>query len=86
LRTYRQRRGLQREVRYIVSDAGLTGENVNGRMTTPWGDYHRWKEGPQSFLLYLSNDLFHVIPKRFFGSKSDVVAFREMLRARLRSR
>jgi YcxB-like protein len=83
IRSYRQRKNLQRETYFVASDNGLMGQNENGYMTTPWGDYLKWKEGRGGFLLYVSDELFQVIPKRFFQSESETAAFREMLRAKV---
>ncbi len=83
IRNYRQRKSMQRELRSTVSDTGLLGQNENGHMNVPWTDYLKWKEGAKVFLLYVSDDGLHVVPKRFFQSEADVRAFREMLKAKV---
>lgn len=52
-------------------------------MNKPWSDYLRWKEGGKCFLLYMSDNLFQIVPKRFFHSDSDIDTFREMLTMRI---
>ena len=82
-RTFRQRKDLQRAIRFETTDSGLITENETGRGTTPWSDFLRWKENERLFLLYLSDDMFHIVPKSFFGAKDDVPEFRELLIAKV---
>jgi hypothetical protein len=86
VRTYRQRRGMQRQLRMVPSDAGLLAENETGQATVPWSDFLKWKEGNRAFLLYVSDDMFHVVPRHFFQSETDVAAFRDILAAKVGKR
>jgi hypothetical protein len=85
-RQYSQRKDLQRELAFVTSDAGLSIQTDHGAMSTPWQDYLKWKEGRTLFLLYLSDAMFQIVPKRFFASASDVDAFRDTLRSRVTNR
>lgn len=78
-RSFRQRKDLQRETSFAASEDGihLQGENMQG--TKPWSDYLKWKEGKRTFLVYLSDNMFHVVPKRFFDPESEVAGFRALL-------
>ena len=82
-RTYRQHRAMHREIRLEPVETGLVGETETGRGTTPWGDFLKWKEGKGLFLLYVSDEMFHIVPKRFVQSESDVSLFRDMLAAKV---
>jgi hypothetical protein len=86
VRTYRQRRGMQRQLRMTPSESGLLAENETGKATVPWSDFIKWKEGNGAFLLYVSDDMFHIVPKHFFQSEADVGAFREILAAKVGKR
>jgi hypothetical protein len=86
VRTYRQRRGMRRQLRLEPTEAGLLAENETGQATVPWSDYLKWKEGNGAFLLYESDDIFHVVPKHFFQSQTDIAAFRDMLTAKVGKR
>jgi len=79
-RTYRQRKGIQRQLALSISDRGIYAENENGSATTPWGDFIKWKEGKSLFLLYLSDSSFLVVPKRFFSPETDTELFRKVLK------
>jgi len=80
-RTYRQQKSLQREFRICFGDAGLSAENEIGNATTPWSDYTKWKENEHLFLLYVSDPVYHMIPKRLFNDSDDVSQLRQILSA-----
>lgn len=78
-RTYRQRKDLQRPCSFSPSDSGLCFSTEGASGIKPWTDYLKWKEGRDIFLLYLSDNLYQMIPKRFFESEDDLKAFREVI-------
>jgi hypothetical protein len=86
LRMYRQLRALQREIHFVPTDSGLFSESETGRGTTPWTDFVKWKHGNDLFLLYIADEIFHLIPERFFSSSEDVLGFRELLAAKIGQR
>lgn len=85
-RSYRQHKSLQREFSFLVSDDGVFGQNEKGQVNVPWTEYLKWKENKKCFLLYLSDSMFQVIPKRFFQSEDAIEEFRKILKARVRSK
>jgi hypothetical protein len=68
-----------------VSEAGLHFSTEGMAGTKPWTDYLRWKEGKDVILIYMSDDLYQMMPKRFFASDADLQAFREYLSQRVKS-
>jgi len=82
-RSYKQRKDLQRECTFAATDAGLSSSNQNAQGVKPWEDYLKWKEGKLVFLVYLSDNMFQIIPKRFFDSAEEINAFRQIVRARV---
>jgi YcxB-like protein len=78
-RAYKQRKDLQRQCSFSWSNAGLYFSTEGMAGTKPWADYLKWKEGGEVILLYLSDNLYQAIPKRFFASESDLLEFREFL-------
>jgi hypothetical protein len=78
-RSYRQRKDLQRPCMFTASEEGLqfSAEGITGMKK--WSDYVKWKEGRHCFLLYMSDSLYQLLPKRFLQSETEVAAFREML-------
>ena len=86
VRTYGQLRAFHRELRLEPTDAGIFSESETGHGTTPWSDFLKWKEGGSLFLLYISDDIFQIVPKRFFSSEADISEFRGMLAAKVSQR
>lgn len=49
----------------------------------PWSYFIKWKEGKKTFVLYHSDIMFRIIPKRCFVSPSEMTQFRELLQWKL---
>lgn len=75
-RTFSQRKDLHRPCAFSVSQAGLVFENEHVVGTYPWSDFVKWKEGKSVILLYMSDNMCHVLPKRFFSSEQELQEFR----------
>jgi hypothetical protein len=70
---------LQRPCTFHTEEKGLrfSTEGISG--TKAWSDYFKWKEGKNCFLIYMSDNMYQVIPKRFLESESEIKTFREIL-------
>ncbi|WP_445145238.1 YcxB family protein [Dyella sp. Tek66A03] len=79
-RSYSQRKDFQHEISMMVTSAGVAARTEQGNSVKPWSDYLKWKEGKSVFLLYLSDQLFQIVPKRFFATHEDIDAFRNIIR------
>ena len=79
-RSYSQRKDFQHEIRMMVTSAGIEARTEQGYSEKPWSDYLKWKEGKSVFLLYLSDQLFQIVPKRFFVARGDIDTFRGVIR------
>jgi hypothetical protein len=84
--TYRRQKALQRpyDVGWNANGVAIDNEFSNG--VTPWSDYRKWRESKGLFLLYLSDRLFHLLPKRAFANEDAVATFRGVLRERIAAR
>jgi len=78
-RQYRQYKALQRELHLSPDASGLTVATENGKGTVPWSDFRSWKENKSLFMLYVTDRLYHLVPKHFFASPRDIDDFRAML-------
>jgi hypothetical protein len=78
-RMYKQRKDLQRECVFTVSDNGLSFKSVDFEGKKPWSDYLKWKEGKLVFLIYMSDEVYQLVPKHFFATQADVKSFRDTL-------
>lgn len=78
-RTFRQQKSLQRRITWNFDDSGLGIESETGQGRIPWADIHKWKENDHLYLLYVSDALYYMIPKRLFSSTDDVGSVRTLL-------
>src|ERR1700754_1842440 len=79
-RSYSQRKDLHHEISMVITNAGIESHTERGNSMKPWSDYLKWKEGKSVFLLYLSDQMFQMVPKRFFAAHEDIDVFRGMVR------
>jgi hypothetical protein len=79
-RSYSQRKDFKHEISMVVTSDSLEMRTEQGYSVKPLTDYLKWKEGKNVFLLYLSDHLFHIVPKRFFAAHEDVDSFRDVIR------
>ncbi|HEY4146086.1 YcxB family protein [Pinirhizobacter sp.] len=70
----------------MVTSAGVAARTEQGNSVKPWSDYLKWKEGKSVFLLYLSDHMFQIVPKRFFAAHEDIDAFRNVIRQSIGAR
>ncbi|QDZ11772.1 YcxB family protein [Devosia ginsengisoli] len=63
-RMFRQQKSLQGRLVYGWSDAGLHTESEYGSFDIPWSHFIRWAEDDRTFLLFESDRLYRMVPKR----------------------
>jgi hypothetical protein len=85
-RAYKQRKDLQRPISFTATESGLSFATEGSSGVKPWADFHKWKEGKSTLLLYLSDNLYQAVPKRFFASERELDAFREVVSQRIARR
>ena len=78
-RLFTQHKALHKPIEFEWDQEALSvrTESANGR--TPWADYARRREDRQVILLYLSDALFQVIPRRCFSDAAQEQSFRERI-------
>jgi YcxB-like protein len=79
---YRNRRifGLRR---VTFDEVGVVADGPQGHIETPWKNYLHFRESKRLFMLYLSQDVMGIVPKRVFENGAQVDAFRTLVAARL---
>ncbi|RLA46153.1 MAG: hypothetical protein DRR42_18690 [Gammaproteobacteria bacterium] len=82
-RIYKQQKSLQRELTFKFDDEGVSASNENAQSLTPWEDYLKWKHNDQLILLYFSDCMYHMVPKRLFADVADFDELRELLPHRI---
>lgn len=82
-RHYRQQKASGAPFTLTADDSGMefSGEFSTGR--TPWDQLWKWKEAPCVFLLYYTDVLYLILPKRCF-SMEQIDALRQTLMRHVR--
>ncbi len=65
-RIFQQQKNLQRPYRVSWDAEGVQTSSANGNSKIPWMEFLKWRESAQLFLLYRSDVLFQMYPKRCF--------------------
>jgi hypothetical protein len=66
--------------RMTADNRGAVFQTTHTRHEISWQAYKKHVETPHLFLLYLSNQGIHIVPKRVFADESQVNEFRALLR------
>ena len=82
-RVYSQQRSLQLPFEGVCTESGIESTNANTTSRLPWSHLIRWKEGPTLFVVYQSDLMFNIVPKRCFAQPEQVDEFRALLTERL---
>ncbi len=80
---YRQQKLLQKSFQYEFTADTFHTFSDYGNATLPWDKFHKWREGKNAFLVYQSDNLFHLIPKRIFESPEAQAQLRSYLTAKI---
>jgi hypothetical protein len=82
-RIYRQQKLLHEELIVEISDVHLMMKSPHGQGTLPWEVFHKWKADKQMVLVYQSDVMFHIFPRRAFPSLEDFQTFQSLLSTKL---
>ena len=63
-RHFRQAAALRDEIEVTWDDEGVGFSGAHGNSRLVWGEFHRWAENDRLVLLYQSQMLYNIIPKR----------------------
>lgn len=64
-RIFSQQKELSVPLEHEITDSALVSSSQYGSGVRPWADFHKWKEDKDVLLLYMSDVMFVLIPKRF---------------------
>jgi len=71
-RQYRQHRALRNEITMLLSEEGIDFKSESGESKLQWCDFHKWKYGKGIYLLYITSNMFHMVPSRALSSESEL--------------
>jgi YcxB-like protein len=84
-RIFSQQQTLRGEYETVISPEVIETTSKYGTTKIPLSDFHKYKVGKDLILLYQSQSLFHMFPRRFFVSEEDFKTFLSYLGANLGS-
>lgn len=84
-RLYRQQKNLHREYRFSWDDQGVFLQAEDYQEKIRWADLSKAKENRTLLLLYPSDHLFHVFPKRSFNNPEQFADFRSHVAALIKN-
>jgi hypothetical protein len=79
-RLFAQQKDLNEPYEVEVTETGLTITNAFGHSQRPWSNFAKWKENQNLVLLYYSDVMYTLLPKRIFADPQQV----DFVRAKLR--
>lgn len=80
---FRQQKSLHRPYKIAWDDNSLSASAETAASKYNWADIHKWREGPDLFMVFYSDVMFQMIPKRFFKHDKDPSEFRQFLESKL---
>lgn len=78
-RAFRHSRLLREPADIAWDDTRLTFRSEVAHSAIAWGDYLKWKENDRLYLVYLTDQQYHAIPKRVFATPEVERSFRRHL-------
>ena len=82
-RIFRQQKNLHQPFQITWDDETMATTATSGHNTTPWQDFLKWRENTKLFLLYRSDVMFNLIPKRAFSDSEGVEDFRRLAKEKI---
>lgn len=71
-RQYRQQRGLRNEITMLLSEQGINFKSESEESKLQWCDILKWKFSKDIYLLYITSNIFHVVPSRALSNESEL--------------
>jgi len=69
---YNQNRGLRSEMTAQISEDVVYFKAHTGESKLQWNDIHKWKYGGGMYLLYITSNMFHMVPTRAVENKNEL--------------
>jgi len=84
-KTFRQMKVLQQPYSFELTDDFFIATAEYGGTKLTWDYFRKWKEGKTMFIVYQSDRIMQIIPKRCFASPEQMLEFRELLTKKIGS-
>jgi hypothetical protein len=78
-RLYRRQPSLQGLHVYSFSHEGIVASSPHGSGQVSWSAFTKWREDSRMFLIYQADNVFHLVPKRWFADEQQISELRALL-------
>lgn len=68
---YQQNRALRSEIIMCLSKYEIEFKGGTGESKLKWSDIHKWRQSKDIYLLYITSNMFHIIPSRVLGNNAE---------------
>ncbi len=82
-RVYHRNRSFFGPRTITISEEGIVSDNPLGHAETTWDKYQQFRETKNLFLLYQSQDVIGILPKRVFATSSDLEQFKSLMATKI---
>lgn len=72
---YKQNRALRNEITMEMTDKGVNFKSESGESKLKWIDIHKWKSSGGIYLLYITSNMFHMVPSRVLQNEEILKMF-----------
>jgi YcxB-like protein len=76
---FKQQKSLQVPYECRITDETCFQKSEFGEARMAWSDFHKWKANDKLVLVYSSDRLFYMVPRRFFTSVEEYEQFKSVL-------
>lgn len=83
LKHYLSQKALQENIALSLDEKGVCFKRINAEQLLVWDEIVKWKENELCLLLYCSNTLFHMIPKKVEESGFPLNILRDKLKEKV---
>lgn len=80
---FSQQKAMQIPYSYTVTEEAVMTKSEISEEKLPWNHFIKWKEGTNLFVIYHSDVMFRMVPKRCFASPEEMAQFRQLLETKL---
>ena len=77
-RLHAQQKDLATPFNYSWDDEYLEVKGANGQAKRPWRNYAKYLEDERVFLVYHADNIFEMLPKRWFKDEAQIAEFRQL--------
>ncbi len=77
---FSQQKSMQVPFEMEFTEEGVIASNEFGDSKYPWENFLKWKENDDILVIYQSDVMFNIIPKRFFPNDQEIGNFKKYLK------